>query len=140
VAIGARQAACPADRALGPVMAFGFVFGCAVALYILTDLHGGLYVTLGVIALLPFAQVPFEISPRPTLLDGAMGGFLIVYVFQWMTGQRRLFRSTPVTPVVLTFTGFMFFVYLMGLRHAPIDSRTLRTVAEMLVSLLLIRF
>ena len=123
---------------LGPVMAFGFIFGLAVALYILTDLQGGLYATIGVIALLPFAQVPFEMSPRPTLLDGAMGGFLIVYIFQWMTGQRRLFRSTPVTPVVLTFTGFMFFVYLMGLRYAMIDTRTLRTVFEMLMSLLLI--
>ncbi|MBN1564728.1 MAG: O-antigen ligase family protein, partial [Anaerolineae bacterium] len=123
---------------VGPVLAFGFMLGLGVALYVLTDLHGGLYMTIAVIALLPFAQVPFEMSPRPTLLDGAMGGFLIVYLFQWMTGQRRLFRSTPVTPIVLTFTGFMFFAYLMGLRHAAIDMRTLRTIAEMLISLLLI--
>ncbi len=123
---------------LGPVMAFGFVFGLVAAVYILTDLHGGLYATMGIIALLPFAQVPFQMSPRPTLLDGALGGFLVVYLMQWMSGQRRLFRSTPVTPVVLVFTGFMFFAYLMGLRHAMLDTRTMRTVFEMIMSLLLI--
>ena len=74
---------------LGPVMAFGLVFGLAAAVYILTDLHGGLYATMGIIAVLPFAQVPFNMSPRPTLLDGALGGFLIVYAFQWMSGRRR---------------------------------------------------
>jgi O-antigen ligase len=39
---------------------------------------------------------------------------------------------------VIGFTGLMLFVFLMGLRHAPLDARTLRNVAEMVVSLLLI--
>lgn len=123
---------------LGPVMAFGLVIGLAAALYVLTDLHGGLYVTLAVIALLPFGNVPVPISPTPTLLDGAMMGFLLVYLMQWMAGQRRLFQSTPVTPVVIGFTGLMLFAYLMGLRHAMLDPRTLRTVIEMVLGLLLI--
>ncbi len=122
----------------GPVMAFGAVLGVAAGLYILTDLYGGLYVTIAVIALLPFGKVPFPVSPSPTFLDGAVGGFLLMYLLEWMTGQRRLFRSTPVTPVVLGFTGLMLFAFVMGLRHAPLDSRTLRNVAEMTVSLLLI--
>lgn len=123
---------------LEPVMAFGVVIGAGVALYVLTSLHGALYVMVAVIALLPFAKVPFDFSPTPSFLDGALGAFVLVYLVQWMTGQRRLFRSTPVTPVVLGFTGLMLFAYLMGLRHAPLDSRTLRTVLEMIGSLLLI--
>jgi hypothetical protein len=91
-----------------------------------------------VIALIPFGKVPFNFSPKPSLLDGALGGFLVVYTFQWMTGQRRLFRSTPVTPVVLAFAGVVVFAYLMGLRHAALDLTTLRDVFETVVSLLLI--
>jgi O-antigen ligase len=123
---------------LGPTMAFGFALGLAAGYYALTDLHGALYVMIAVIALIPFGKVPFNFSPTPTLLDGALGAFLVVYAFQWMTGQRRLFRSTPMTPIVIGFTGLMVFAYLMGLRHAPLDSRTLRNVAEMVLSLMLI--
>jgi hypothetical protein len=122
---------------LGPVMVFGLVFGLAVGVYILTDLHGALYVMIGVIALLPLGTAPFQIAITPTLLDGALGGFLAVYTMQWMTGQRRLFRSTPVTPVIIGFMGLMFFAFLMGLRHAPMTPRVLRTVLEMELSLML---
>ena len=122
----------------GPVMAFGAVIGVAVGLYALTSLYGALYVMIAVIALLPFGKVPLNVSPTPTFLDGALGAFLGVYALQWMSGRRRLFRTTPVTPLVLGFTGLMFFAYLMGLRHAAIDPRTLRTVLEMVLSLLLI--
>lgn len=122
----------------GPVMAVGFVLGAAVALYVLTDLQGGLYAIIAVIALLPFGKLPFQFSVTPSFLDGAIGGFLIVYAAQWMTGQRRLFRSTPVTPVVLGFTGIMLFAFLMGLRHATLTPRVLRNVMEMVLSLLLI--
>ncbi|NLX11564.1 MAG: O-antigen ligase family protein [Chloroflexi bacterium] len=123
---------------LEPVMAFGLVIGLAVGLYVLTDLHGALYVMIGVIALLPFGTLPFEIAVTPTLLDAALGGFLLVYAMQWMTGQRRLFRATPVTPLVLGFILLMIFAFLMGLRHAPMTPRVLRNVLEMVLSLLLI--
>ncbi|MBN2303894.1 MAG: O-antigen ligase family protein, partial [Anaerolineae bacterium] len=123
---------------LGPVMAFGAVLGLGVALYVLSNLHGGLYASLAVIALLPFGSLPFSLAVTPTFLDAALGAFLAVYAVQWMTGQRRLFRSTPVTPVVIAFTVLMLFAYFMGLRHAMLDSRTMRSIAEMVLSLALI--
>lgn len=123
---------------LGPVMAFGFVLGLAVAFYVLSDLQGGLYATIAVVALLPFGSLPFKIAVTPTFLDAALGGFFAVYFVQWMTGQRRLFRSTPVTPLVIGFIGLMLFAYFMGLRHAPPDMRTMRSVAEMILSLMLV--
>ncbi len=122
----------------GPVMAFGATLGLATGLYILTSIDGALYVMIAVIALLPFGKVPVGFSPSPTFLDGALGGFLAVYLVQWMTGQRRLFRSTPATPFVLLFAGLVLFAYLMGLRHTPLELRTLRTVAETIASLLVI--
>ncbi|MBN1967467.1 MAG: hypothetical protein JW910_22625, partial [Anaerolineae bacterium] len=123
---------------LGPVMAIGLVLGLAAGVYILTDLDGALAIMVFVIALLPFGNLPFQVAITPTFLDGALGGFLVVYAMQWMTGQRRLFRSTPVTPVVIGFALVMFFAFLMGLRHAPMTPRVLRNVAELLLSLALI--
>lgn len=122
----------------GPVVAIGTVLGLGVGLYLLSDLHGALYVTLGVIALLPFGNLPVSLAVTPTLLDAALGGFLLVYAMQWMTGQRRLFRSTPVTPLVAAFALIMLLAFLLGLRHAPLTSRVLRNVAELFLSLLLI--
>ncbi len=123
---------------LGPVMAFGLVLGLAVALYVLTSLNSALMVMIVVIALIPFGKVPVGVSPSPTFLDGALGGFLLVYLFQWMTGRRRLLRTVAVTAFVLLFAGLVLFAYLMGLRHAPLDLRTMRTVAETIAGLLLI--
>ncbi len=122
----------------GPVMALGAVIGLAVALVVLTDLHAAFYIMLVVVALLPFGTVPFQLAVTPTLLDGVLGGFFGVYLLQWMTGQRRLMRTTPITPVVIGFIGIMLFAFLMGLRHAPLSPRVLRSVAEMILSLLLV--
>ncbi|NDJ77303.1 MAG: hypothetical protein GYB65_13705, partial [Chloroflexi bacterium] len=122
----------------GPVMAVGMVLGLMVGLYLLTSLEGGLYAMLAVIALLPFAKVPFSLPVTPSFLDGALIAFGAVYLVQWMGGQRRLFRGTPVTPIVLIFTGIMLFAFLMGLRHALLTARVLRNVVEMILSLLLV--
>jgi len=122
----------------GPIMALGAVVGLAVALLVLTELHAAFAIMVAVVALLPFGTVPFQLGVTPTLLDGVLAGFFGVYLLQWMTGQRRLVRTTPVNPVVLGFIGIMLFAFLMGLRHAPLSSRVLRSVAEMVLSLLLV--
>lgn len=122
----------------GPVMAFGTLIGLAAGLYVLTSLQGALYAMFAVIALLPFANLPFDLGVTPTLLDGALGAFLLVYFLQWMSGRRRLLRTTPLTPIILLFIGIMLFAFLMGLRHAPLTARVLRNVMEMVLSLLLI--
>ncbi len=123
---------------LGPVMTFGALLGLGVGLYALSNLYGALGVLIAVVALIPFGNLPVPFSPTPTFLDAALGGFFLVYAAQWMTGERRLFRTTPVTPVVLGFTGIIVFAYLLGLRYAPLDSRTLRVMMELVLSLLLI--
>jgi O-antigen ligase len=123
---------------LGPVMAFGLVLGLATAVYVLTSLHGALIVMVAVIALIPFGKVPVPFSPSPTFLDAALGGFLVVYLLQWMSGQRRLLRVAPVTAFALVFAGLVLFAYLLGLRHALLELRTLRTVATTIAGLLLV--
>lgn len=123
---------------IGPTMTTGLLLGAVLAVYAISDLNGALYVTLAVIALVPFGNLPVDVGLTPTLLDAGLGAFLVVYAAQWMTGERRLFRSTLMTPLVIGFILLMLFAFIMGLRHAPMTPRVLRAVAEMVLSLLLI--
>jgi len=122
---------------LGPVYAAALVLGVLAGLYILTDLNAALYAVIAVIALIPYGTLPFKIVITPSLLDLALGAFLMVYAFQWMTGRRRLFRFTPVHALVLLFALVLVFSFLMGLRHAPLTNNILKQFAEMLMAMAL---
>jgi hypothetical protein len=65
----------------GPLIGVGAVIGVLAALYILTNVSAALYGMIAVMALLPFGTFPFRIGFTPTLMDGAMGAFLLVYAF-----------------------------------------------------------
>ena len=111
--------------------------GLAVALLVLTELHAAFAIMVAVVALLPFGTVPFQWGSRPPCSTAS-----------WPDSSActapvddrpaALFRTTPVNPVVLGFIGIMLFAFLMGLRHAALSSRVLRSVAEMVLSLLLV--
>mgnify|MGYP005837104989 CR=1 FL=1 len=120
---------------LGPVITLGGVLGLVVGLYILTDLEAALYAVLAVIGLLPFGTLPFRIGLTPTFLDMALGAFLAVYLFQWMTGRRRLFRMTPVHGLVAAFGLVLLASFVMGLGHAVLTTNVLRQFAEMLLAI-----
>ncbi len=122
---------------LGPVYAAALVLGTLAGLYILTDLDAALYAVIAVIALLPYGTLPFKIVITPSFLDLALGAFLMVYAFQWMTGRRRLFRFTPVHAMVLLFGLVLLFSFLMGLRHASLTNNILKQFAEMLMAMAL---
>ncbi|GAB4570376.1 MAG: O-antigen ligase family protein [Anaerolineae bacterium] len=120
---------------IGPVYTTAILFGLLLGLYILTDLEAALFLMLAVVALIPYGTLPFKIVITPSLLDLAIGAFLMVYVFQWMTGRRRLFRFTPVHGVVVLFALILLFSFLMGLRHAPLTNNILKQFAEMLMAI-----
>ena len=95
------------------------MLGVLAALYILTNVSAALYAMIAVMALLPFGTFPVKIGFTPTLLDGAMGAFLMVYLFQWMTGRRQFFRLTPVHAPLLLYMGWLILSFVFGLRYAP---------------------
>ncbi|HVU10936.1 MAG TPA: O-antigen ligase family protein [Phototrophicaceae bacterium] len=127
--------------AFDPLLAFGAVFGVLIALYVLTNVSAALYATVAMMAFLPFGTVPFKIAFTPSLLDGAMGAFLLVYLFQWMTGKRQLsqtsfeFRLTPVYAPLLLYIGWLIFSFALGLRYAPPTAQILREFMEALLSI-----
>jgi hypothetical protein len=122
----------------GPVVAAGVVLGALAGLYILTDVSAALYGTILVTALLPFGTLPFKIGLTPTLLDIALGAFLLVYLFQWMTGRRQQLQLTPVHALVALYMMWLILSFVLGLRYAPPTSAKLRQFAETLLSIGLI--
>ncbi len=120
---------------IGPVYMIAGLVGLLAGLYILTDLNVALYAVIVVLGLLPFGTLPFKIGLTPTLLDVALGAFFLVYLFQWMTGRRRLFQITPLHPLVVGLVLVLVMAFVLGLGHAGLRSDILRQFAEMLLNI-----
>ncbi len=119
----------------GPALAIGAIAGAAVGLYILTDLMAALYVTIGAVGLLPFATLPVKIALVPTIIDCAMGAFILVYLFQWMTGRRSGFRAVPAHALIVVFIGYCIFCFVAGLGNAALTPTILREFVELILAI-----
>jgi polysaccharide biosynthesis protein PslJ len=120
----------------GPILAVGAMLGTALGLYVLTDWRWGLYATVGMVALLPFATLPVRIALTPTLIDLTLGAFLLVYLVQAMRRLRPQFIMLPVTALIVLFVGFTLFSFVAGLGHAPLTTTIMRKFVELLLSIL----
>lgn len=118
-----------------PLIAAGIVLGVLVALYVLTDVQMALYGVVATMVLLPFGTFPVKIAVTPTLLDLALGAFLVVYLFQWMTGKRRQLRLTPVHALIGLYMLWLMLAFALGMRHAMPNSTNIRQFAETLLSI-----
>ena len=121
--------------ALGPVIAFGLTLATLAGLYILTNPNAALYAIIFVMTLLPFGTLPFSIGFTPTLLDLVIGAFVLVYLFQWMTGRRSAFRTTPVHLLIVVYMLWLLLAFFLGLRHSPPLLNDLRQFAATLLSI-----
>jgi len=120
----------------GPLAGLAVLIGLGTALYVLTDLLGGLYVTLAVVALLPFGALPVKIAITPSLIDLTLGTFIVVYLAQWMIGLRSRPRFTLAHLLAAAFVGFMIFSFVAGLGHAVLSTNILRKFAELVLNIL----
>ncbi|MCB9454727.1 MAG: O-antigen ligase family protein [Anaerolineaceae bacterium] len=118
-----------------PIIAFGVVLGLLAGLYVLSNVTAALYGVIAVTALLPFGTFPVKIGITPTLLDLALGAFLVVYLLQWMTGRRQRIQLTPVHVLVGLYAMWLLLSFALGLRYAMPTSATLRQFAETLLSI-----
>ncbi len=123
---------------LGPLLALAAIFGVLAGLYVITDVSIALYAIIATVLLLPFGIFPVKIAITPTLLDLALGGFLLVYTFQWMTGRRGGFQLTPVHTLVAIYLMWLILAFALGLRHAAPTSSTIRQFAETILSISLV--
>ena len=123
---------------LGPLLALAAIFGALAGLYVITDVSIALYAIIATVLLLPFGIFPVKIAITPTLLDLALGGFLLVYTFQWMTGRRGDVQLTPVHTLVAIYLMWLILAFALGLRHAAPTSSIIRQFAETILSISLV--
>ena len=128
----------------GPLIAVAAVAALALAAWALGDLDVALWGMIAIVALLPFGAPPIDIGLTPTFLDLAMGGALVVYLMQWMTGRaalrhlrRRGLRPslTPAHGPLAVFGALAVFSFVAGLNNGPLTPYLLRHFAELLLSL-----
>lgn len=119
----------------GPWLALAALLGLLAGLYIITDVSAALYAIISVVLLLPFGVFPLKIAITPTLLDLALGAFLLVYLFQWMTGRRGRLQLAPVHALVTVYMMWLALAFALGMRHSSPTSAIIRQFAETLLSI-----
>ena len=120
---------------MGPALTIAAIIGILAGLYVITNVDMALYAVIAVTLLLPFGVFPVKIAITPTLLDLALGGFLLVYLFQWMTGRRGGLRLTPAHILIAVYMMWLIFAFALGMRHAPPRAAHIRQFAETLLSI-----
>ena len=105
------------------------------AVWALTDIEIGLWSIVAIIALLPFGALPVKIVFTPTFLDLAMGGVLLVYALQWVSGRRSRITTTPAHAPIAAFIVMAVFTFVAGLTNGPLTSNLIRHFAEFILSI-----
>ncbi|GIK64242.1 MAG: O-antigen polymerase [Chloroflexota bacterium] len=126
----------------GPVIALGLVIAAMIGLVALSSLDASLALVLILTGLLPFGTLPFKVAITPSLIDAALGVFIVVYLFQWMTGRRRDLQTTPVHGMILLFILMMAFAFVLGMPNGTLTPGILRRflglMANVALSLVLV--
>jgi len=122
----------------GPLITVGVLGALAVGLFALTNLEIGLWGTIAISALLPFAALPIKIVVTPTFLDLALAGVLGVYLLQWMSGQRRRLTLTPAHAPLALLMLLAVLSFVAGIPNGPLTTSLMRHFAELLLNMALV--
>ena len=119
----------------GPVAGAAVALGGLGALLVLRNLELGFFAVIGVVALLPFATLPFDVGLTPTFLDFALGAAVLVWLMGIVTGRQRDLITAPVALPLVLFILVAVFAFIFGLGNGPLTPTLLRKFAELLLSL-----
>lgn len=122
----------------GPLLGVAIVVAVAAAVWALVELERGLWVVIGVIALLPFAAVPVKILVTPTFLDLALALVWLTVAMQWVAGWRRGLTLTPAHAPLLAFAALAVVTFVAGLSHGALTPALARHFAELLLSIAMV--
>ena len=90
---------------------------------------------MGVIALLPFASLPYSIGFKPTFLDLALGALFFIWVIPYLLGEEQRFDATPLGVPVFVFALLAVVTFVAGLAHGALTVTLIRRFAETLLSI-----
>ena len=119
----------------GPVAGAAVALGGLAAVLMLRNIELGFFAVIGVVALLPFATLPFDIGLTPTFLDFSLGAAVFVWLLGIVTGRQRDLVTAPVAVPLLLFIIVAVFAFIFGLGNGPLTPTLLRKFAELLLSL-----
>jgi len=99
-----------------PAVGVAALMALMVALGILVNTQLGLMSFIVVATLLPFAVVPVPLlgSLKPTLLDAALTGLLLAWVFRFLGKPASGLVRTPIDPLILVFIGLAVMSFTIG--------------------------
>lgn len=119
----------------GPVVVAGGLIGLLVAAYVLTDIRAALYLAILTVLLLPFGTFLFDLGFTPTLIDLALGAFVLVYLLGWMQRRRRDLHFTPVHVLISVYVLWLLAAFALGLQYGSMTPNIARQFAGTLLSI-----
>lgn len=119
----------------GPIAGAGVLLGGLATILVLRNIELGFFGVIAVVALLPFATLPFDIGLTPTFLDFALGAAVLVWLLGIVTGKQRRIITTPIALPLVLFIIVAIFAFIFGLAYGPLTPTLLRKFAELLLSL-----
>lgn len=135
----------------GPFITAGLVVGVAGGLWMLRDIEVGYWALAGVICLLPFGKLPFDIGLKPSFLDLVLGTLFLVWLVDFVLSPTRgprlardaadvggsQFVGTRLGAPIFIFLVLAVMSFVAGLAHAPLTQQLLRHFAEVILAMLL---
>jgi len=119
----------------GALPAAALVLAAGYAVWVLFDLEIAYLGVFGVLTLLPFGSLPFDIGFIPTFLDLALGGLFAVWLLPYVLGEQEEVIATPVGAPILAFVLLAVVAFIAGLAHGALTSYLIRHFAEVLLSI-----
>lgn len=122
---------------VGAVAVGALVAVCIVGALILQNIEVAYLCVIAVIALLPFASLPFRVGFTPTFLDLALVGLFGTWILTLLLSEKQDLIATPVGGPVLAFALLAVAAFVAGLSHGAVTSYLIRHFAEVLLSIAL---
>lgn len=120
-----------------PVIVIAGVVGIVAGIIVMTNIEYGLYATLGVAILLPFASIPVNLGFNPTFLDLALLALFTMWFARVMTRQDEdfHFQFTFLGAPLAAFMTLAVFSFVIGMSHAGLQQQVARQFAEILLAM-----
>jgi polysaccharide biosynthesis protein PslJ len=119
----------------GALVVAVLVMGAVYAIAVLWDLEFAYLGVMGVVALLPFGSLPFNIGFTPTFLDLMLLALFGAWLLAFLLGQEQRVIATPVGASVVAFALMAIAAFVAGLSHGALTSYLIRHFAEVLLSI-----
>jgi polysaccharide biosynthesis protein PslJ len=123
------------QRGLLPLLAL--MIGAAGAVVMISDVRAALWSTIGVIALLPFAVVPFHLGLTLTLLEVASIATIGTWFVTLMLHRDKLLATGPPALLIGLFLAETAFAFLLGVTNGY-SMTTFHDYGKFLLAVLLV--